>query len=204
MGTHEARPGPVLPPPGAAVLPAVLPAVPALPAVLPAPVAPLAPDPGLRAPSGSSGLVPVRPGTASATLPAGPAAPNAAVGGFVPGAAVTTSAAVRMRWDQPRARTRASATTFGLTGRVVITVVVVVVVAVLSYGNPFGIPLFLAASVWLLRDLWARASRAVPAPARGAAPGGPAPGRSLFATPEPPPPAAPSSFPPPTGPAAGR
>lgn len=131
-----------------------------VPSVMPAAVPAAAP---LEAPAGSSGLVPVRPGAA-------PAVPVAPVG-YVPGAPVPTSAPARLRWDEKGARRRASATTFGLTGRIVITVVVVLLVAVLSYGNVFGIPLFLAAAAWLLRDLWSKA-RVVPprAPAAGSAP----------------------------------
>ncbi len=82
--------------------------------------------------------------------------------GFVPGGPTTTPAATRLRWDEKGARRRASATTFGLTGRIVITVVVVLLVVVLSYGNIFGIPLFLGAAAWLLRDLWAKGRQAPP------------------------------------------
>jgi hypothetical protein len=183
MGTHEARRGPALPaapvpsaasvplPHPAAPLTAPLPAEPAVPAA--GPPASTWTDPVASAPflpatlpalAATAGLLPAAPDGSSGLVPARAGAPAAAPTGFVPGAAVTTAAATRLRWDEKRSRTRASATTFGLTGRIVITVVVVAIVAVLSYGNPFGIPIFLAASAWLLRDLWARARRAAPRP----------------------------------------
>lgn len=190
MGTHEAPRGRALraapaPPAGPPVLPptttwdapvAAAPFLveppyagpPAAPVTLVPPVAGLdALDSALAAPSapaGSSGLVPLR----------APEAPAPAPAGFVPGAPNTAAAATRLRWDEKGARRRASVTTFGLTGRIVITVVVLLLVAVLSYGNPFGIPLFLGAAAWLLRDLWAKARVAPPrAPVRAPVPRGP-------------------------------
>lgn len=174
MGTHErsAAATPHVGVPPVAVPPVV--AAPTPPSVPPVPLMP--PDQPDQPPAGSSGLVPLRPGLAG--LASAPAST-----GFVPGRPVTAGSATRVRWDDRGARRRASATTFGLTGRIVITVVVVLVVAVLSYGNVFGIPLFLAAAGWLLRDLWAKARVAPPR-----APVAPTPGRSPF----PPPPTSPA------------
>ena len=205
MGTHEAQRGPALPaapvplaapvPPAGPVPPAAastwvdpVPSAPFLGSPPPAPVEMgglfppepvLASRPPAAAPDGSSGLVPARLGV-----------PAPAPTGFVPGAPVTASAPARMRWDEKRSRTRSSATTFGLTGRIVITVVVVLLVAVLSYGNPFGIPVFLIATAWLLRYLWARARHVPPKP--------PVPTTRPAAHPSP----CASSFPPTSGPPA--
>lgn len=174
MGTHEAPRartlraapaplvGPSLPPPtttGDAPVPAAPFLVQPAPAPAPAtleqpPSSPFGPAPVVDAPAGSSGLVPLR----AVASPSSAAQPT----GFVPGASTTTPAATRLRWDEKGARRRASATTFGLTGRIVITVVVVLLVVVLSYGNIFGIPLFLGAAAWLLRDLWAKGRQAPP------------------------------------------
>ncbi len=173
MGTHEAprartlRAAPA-PPVEPSLLPltttwdAPVPAAPFLvqPAPAPAPAREqpssslFGPAPVVDAPAGSSGLVPLR----AVAAPPSPAEPT----GFVPGASTSAPAATRLRWDEKGARRRASATTFGLTGRIVITVVVVLLVVVLSYGNVFGIPLFLGAAAWLLRDLWAKGRQAPP------------------------------------------
>lgn len=206
MGTHEAQRGPALPaapvPLPAPVPPAAastwvdpVPSAPFLGSPPPAPVEMgglfppepvLASRPPAAAPDGSSGLVPARPGV-----------PASATTGFVPGAPVAAAAPTRLRWDEKRSRTRSSATTFGLTGRIVITVVVLLLVAGLSYGNPFGIPIFLIAAAWLLRDLWARARHVPPKPPAPAT--RPAAHPSPFASSSFPS----SSFPPPSGPPAG-
>jgi hypothetical protein len=63
---------------------------------------------------------------------------------------------------------RASATSFGIVGKTVITVVVLAVGALVAFGNLFGVPVYLVFLVWVLRDLWTRERPAV-APRRPAA-----------------------------------
>lgn len=56
--------------------------------------------------------------------------------------------------------------TFGLTGRIVITVLLLLVLVVIAVGDAFGVPVYLIVLVWALRDVWAPARRPVPAPPR--------------------------------------
>ena len=111
-------------------------------------------------PSGSSGAVPVRAGS-GAVVPVGTWAPGATAGpGRARGAAPATPGRASV--------VRASATSFGIVGKTVITVVVLAVGALVAFGNLFGVPVYLVFLVWVLRDLWTRERRAV-APRRPAA-----------------------------------
>ena len=74
--------------------------------------------------------------------------------------------AARPQWDDRRARRRASATTFGLTGRVLITGGLAVGLVVVAVGNLFGVPFYLAFMAWALRDTWAKGGRPAPLPPR--------------------------------------
>jgi hypothetical protein len=65
--------------------------------------------------------------------------------------------------------------TFGLTGRIVITVVLLLVLVGIAIGDAFGVPVYLIVLVWALRDVWAPARRPAPAPPRRRAPGRGAP-----------------------------
>ena len=73
----------------------------------------------------------------------------------------------RPRWDDRGARRRGSATSFGLTGRVVITVAFalgLVWLAVASLGSLLGIPAYLILMTWSLRDVWAKVPTPAPLP----------------------------------------
>jgi hypothetical protein len=73
----------------------------------------------------------------------------------------------RPRWDDRGARRRGSATSFGLTGRIVITVAFVlglVWLAVASLGSLLGIPAYLVLMTWALRDVWAKVPTPAPLP----------------------------------------
>lgn len=63
---------------------------------------------------------------------------------------------------------RSSATSFGIVGKTVITVVVLAVGALVAFGNLLGVPVYLVFLAWVLRDLWTRERRAV-VPSRPAA-----------------------------------
>ncbi len=83
-----------------------------------------------------------------------PTAPGSVVGHGLPPRAAST----------PPLRSsvlRSSATSFGIVGKTVITVVVLAVGALVAFGNLFGVPVYLVFLVWVLRDLWTRERRAV-------------------------------------------
>jgi hypothetical protein len=71
-----------------------------------------------------------------------------------------------LQWDQPRVqRVRSSQVTFGIFGRVVVTLLILAFLAwLLVYSTPFIIPA-LPMSVWALKDNWRRApERRAPEP----------------------------------------
>jgi len=105
-------------------------------------------------PSGSSGVVPLRAGP-------GPALPDA--GSWLPGVPAATGLPRGPASVSPQrvSMVRASATSFGIVGKTVITVVVLAVGALVAFGNLFGVPVYLVFLVWVLRDLWTRERRAV-------------------------------------------
>jgi hypothetical protein len=127
-------------------------------------------------PSGASDVVPVRVGappvgragvhpvpTGLAGTPIFPAGQSWHPGLDTP----PVGGAHRPRWDDRGARRRGSATSFGLTGRVVITVAFVlglVWLAVASLGSLLGIPAYVILMTWSLRDVWAKVPTPAPLP----------------------------------------
>jgi hypothetical protein len=118
-------------------------------------------------PSGASDMVPVRAGS-----PAPPARGTSIVPADLhwhPGLDLPPVGGARIvRWDNPGARRRASVTSFGLTGRLVVTTILVGILAwfVLS-GDLFlwaGAVAYLFLLVPALRDTWAPAPPSVPTP----------------------------------------
>ncbi len=112
-----------------------------------------------EAPPGSSGAVPLRLG---APLP-----PDANQRlGLVPVARPDTAGpAMRVSWDNAGARRRATSMTFGITGRLVLTVLIIAFVLWLAETTLMvGAVLALPMVVWALRDVWAAAPRIIPTP----------------------------------------
>jgi hypothetical protein len=73
----------------------------------------------------------------------------------------------RPRWDDRGARRRGSATSFGLTGRIVITVLFLLGLGWVVMGSVFsilGLPPYLIVMAWALRDVWQRVPVASPTP----------------------------------------
>jgi ABC-type nitrate/sulfonate/bicarbonate transport system permease component len=83
-------------------------------------------------------------------------------------APVTPSAVAR--WDRTGSRYGSGATSFGLTGRIVITVVTVLVGIWLAVTNVLGLGVFLLVAAWVLRDLWRPTHRPTPLPPSASAP----------------------------------
>jgi hypothetical protein len=67
-------------------------------------------------------------------------------------------------WDNPRARIRASSMTFGLPGRITVTVLLLLVLVWLCWANIFGVVMYLMVLPIALRDVWRPAQLRRPAP----------------------------------------
>ena len=123
------------------------------------------PDEPVRPPGASDGS-PIRLGRPSGRPSAEPVVPPDALGDE----GARDRGARAPRWDNPRARTRASVTTFGLVGRVVLTVLLVAGLVLLVTGNLVffvaGAVPYLVVMVMVLRDVWKRAPIGAPAPPR--------------------------------------
>jgi len=123
-------------------------------------VEPGAPDPQ-RVPSGASGALPVHLGLPTTPRRSGHEAPPGTPPWLEPPPRPTVSA---LRWDNRGARRRRSSTTFGLPGRVVLTVLVVGFLAWLAMNNPLMAPLGLPVVAWALKDVWAPVPGIAPEP----------------------------------------
>ena len=130
----------------------------------------------LARPSGASDVVPVRVGAPATGRVASHPVPNGLAGpplvasdqGWHPGLDTPpVGGAHRPRWDDRGARRRGSATSFGLTGRIVITVAFVlglvwmVMASVVSF---IGLPAYLILMGWAMRDVWAKVPTPSPLP----------------------------------------
>ena len=122
--------------------------------------APAAPDPD-RVPSGASGAVPVHLGVPTTPRRSGAEAPPGTPPWLLPPPRPTVSA---LRWDNRGARRRRSSTTFGLPGRVVLTVLVVGFLAWLAVTNPLMSPMALPVVAWALKDVWTSVPVIAPEP----------------------------------------
>jgi hypothetical protein len=127
-------------------------------------------------PSGASNVVPVRVGDPRVGRAGVHAVPTGLAGSPIvptgqpwhPGLdTLPVGGAHHPRWDDRGARRRGSATSFGLTGRIVITVAFVlglVWLAVAGLGSFLGIPAYLVLMSWALRDVWAKVPTPAPLP----------------------------------------
>jgi hypothetical protein len=95
--------------------------------------------------------VPVRLGVAATPRRSGAAAPRGTPPWIQPPPPPT---AFGLRWDNRGARRRGSATTFGLSGRLVVTALVVAFQGWLFLNNPLMAPMALLVVAWALRDVW--------------------------------------------------
>ena len=112
-------------------------------------------------PSGASGAVPLRLGAPQTPRRSGSAAPPGTPAYLEP---PPPPRATGLRWDNPGGWRRSSATTFGLPGRIVATVLLVAVVLWMFLNNPLMAPIGLGVMIWALRDVWATAPAPRPQP----------------------------------------
>ena len=130
------------------------------------PSAPDAPDvPAVPAvldvPHGSSNVVPIRAGAAPQPTRSGAEYPVGTPRYLAPPPRPTTTG---LRWDNRGGRYRKSAMSFGIVGRVVMTVFLVLVLLWLLVANVFVVPFYLIVMVWALRDVWVVAPVRRPVP----------------------------------------
>jgi len=122
--------------------------------------APAAPDPH-RVPSGASGALPLHLGLPTTPRRSGHEAPPGTPPWLEP---PPRPSATGLRWDNRGARRRRSSTTFGLTGRIVISTLIAGFLLWIAATNPLMTPLALGVIVWALRDVWASVPGIAPEP----------------------------------------
>jgi hypothetical protein len=115
----------------------------------------------LDLPHGSSNVVPIRAGSAAPPPRSGAEYPAGTPRYLSAPPAPTTTG---LRWDNPGARYRKSAMSFGIVGRVVTTVILVLVLLWVCVANVFVVPLYLIVIVWALRDTWVTVPVRAPVP----------------------------------------